>query len=203
MQEENEINSKGDNAGNSNAEDGGQVFEITLEVPHLDTTLAPKSAPPPVPQIVLREDGADITSEQLPCSIPDIPLHLCPNCDYNLTSLRTCRCPECGELFDLIEAKRHGAKSLPHVQDDIRAVFANNISLFGGLALYFTSFLVGRWYLHGQRGGWGAWLAFIAMLILAVVLMYKVYFQRTLSEAVLLAGIVAAATVGMIAILFG
>ena len=35
-------------------------------------------------------------------------MHLCPNCDYNLTGLIERRCPECGEPFDLGEARFRG-----------------------------------------------------------------------------------------------
>ncbi len=38
-------------------------------------------------------------------SVPAKPLHLCPNCDYNLTGLIEQRCPECGEPFDLADAR--------------------------------------------------------------------------------------------------
>lgn len=37
--------------------------------------------------------------------VPQHPVHLCPNCDYNLTGLTSRRCPECGEPFSLSEAR--------------------------------------------------------------------------------------------------
>lgn len=40
--------------------------------------------------------------------VPARPLHLCPNCDYNLTGLIERRCPECGEPFDLADARFRG-----------------------------------------------------------------------------------------------
>ncbi len=44
-------------------------------------------------------------------TIPEKPLHLCPTCDYNLTGLTSRRCPECGEAFDLHEARLRGFES--------------------------------------------------------------------------------------------
>jgi hypothetical protein len=31
---------------------------------------------------------------------------ICPQCDYNLTGLTKCRCPECGAAFDPVELQR-------------------------------------------------------------------------------------------------
>lgn len=45
--------------------------------------------------------------------VPAFPPHVCPNCDYNLTGLTSRRCPECGEPFTLLDARRTaGEKSL-------------------------------------------------------------------------------------------
>ena len=45
--------------------------------------------------------------------IPESPLHLCPNCNYNLTGLTCHRCPECGQHFTLAEARLHAYKTTP------------------------------------------------------------------------------------------
>ncbi len=46
--------------------------------------------------------------------IPANPLHLCPNCNYNLTGLTSRICPECGETFDVLDARDHArSKPLP------------------------------------------------------------------------------------------
>jgi hypothetical protein len=39
--------------------------------------------------------------------VPYRPVHLCPQCDYNLGGLTSRRCPECGSFFTLIAARRH------------------------------------------------------------------------------------------------
>ncbi len=45
---------------------------------------------------------------------PRDPLRLagcaCPQCDYDLKACRTCRCPECGLLFDLDDVRQRRAE---------------------------------------------------------------------------------------------
>ncbi len=48
--------------------------------------------------------------------IPAYPVHLCPNCDYNLTGLTSRRCPECGEPFDLRDARYQATRQMPGVR---------------------------------------------------------------------------------------
>lgn len=155
-----------------------------------------------MPQVILREDGTDVTGEQLPYAIPESPLHLCPACDYNLTGLRARRCPECGNLFELIEAKRHGARRLPHIQQDVRAVFMNNFSLAGGVSLFAVSLIAGKFLLRSSQGAWGSWLVFIGVIIAVIAFAWQTYYQRTLAEAALFAGLAALVSVGMIVIVF-
>lgn len=40
--------------------------------------------------------------------VPPRPVHHCPNCDYNLTGLTSRRCPECGQPFNLLDARAWG-----------------------------------------------------------------------------------------------
>lgn len=47
--------------------------------------------------------------EDLPGRVPSVPLHLCPNCGYDLRGLTRRTCPECGERFTLTGARRKGA----------------------------------------------------------------------------------------------
>lgn len=158
----------------------------------------PGAQPHAAPQIILNDDGEDITSEQLPHAIPESPLHVCPSCRYNLTGLKTRRCPECGELFDLLEARRIGARRLPHVRQDLLAVFLDNATLYISGSAYLLALFLGWFMLRGARGAWGAWIAGIGVLIALAALMYKVYCQRTLSQAAVFAAIAAGGIVSML-----
>ncbi|MBX3396669.1 MAG: hypothetical protein KF841_15010 [Phycisphaerae bacterium] len=133
--------------------------------------------------------------------IPARPLHLCPHCDYNLTSLRKARCPECGEVFTLVEARRRGARHLPHVRQDTFAVLAYKLTLTCGVALFLLSPIYGFVGPCQMRAGLAAWLVCLSALVAIFATMYRVYFQRTLAEAALIAGILNATIVAIMVIM--
>lgn len=87
------------NAPSEWADDLSQPVHIELEP--LDTE--------PLPQRkVVQFPDARTESGQDTYAVPGHPLHLCPNCDYNLTGLTSRRCPECGEPFTLHDARMRG-----------------------------------------------------------------------------------------------
>jgi len=54
--------------------------------------------------------------------IPAYPVHLCPNCDYNLTGLTSRICPECGQPFNVRDARYHATREVPEVRRYYRRV---------------------------------------------------------------------------------
>ncbi len=54
--------------------------------------------------------------------IPAYPVHLCPNCDYNLTGLTSRICPECGQPFNVRDARYHATRGVPEVRRYYRKV---------------------------------------------------------------------------------
>lgn len=64
------------------------------------------------------------------------PLPLCPNCEYNLTSLTTRRCPECGDCFTIRDAIRAGHGETPRpAWADRAAWWVERIEAAAGLLL--------------------------------------------------------------------
>ncbi len=161
----------------------------------------PASAGRPLPQFVLKDDGKDISDEFLLVAIPPSPLHICPICDYNLTGLKRRRCPECGELFELHEARRAGSRSNPRMRSDRIAMGLSSASLVTGLILFFGSIGVGSLLMRDAPGYWSLWFVIAGALVATWVIMYRVFFGRHRPYTILLAGLLMATIVGMILII--
>jgi len=143
------------------------------------------------------EQQAESTAIQAP--VPAEPLHLCPTCDYNLTSLTARRCPECGEPFTLLDARdRAVEKSI-----GFRRYFATERyeqwKMRIGVALLVAGLLLptiqrpgSSWWPQlriGVRGG--AMIVFMP-IFLAFACFYKVIRDTTWADALLVAGLGAA-----------
>jgi len=63
---------------------------------------------PPPSAVVSARGSPDASRPPVREPVPAKPLHLCPNCDYNLTGLIERRCPECGQPFDMADARFRG-----------------------------------------------------------------------------------------------
>lgn len=155
----------------------------------------------PLPQFVLKDDGTDISDEFLPAPIPESPPHICPICDYNLTGLKRRRCPECGELFELYEARRHGAKMHVRGRQDWMIARMNWLALVMGLVLFFGSITTGSIMLRDSKGHWPLWLVVSGALVAAWVFMFRVYFGKNRAHTVFAAGLIMATLVGMMLVL--
>ncbi|MCK6483597.1 MAG: hypothetical protein HUU22_05710 [Phycisphaerae bacterium] len=71
-------------------------------------------------------------------AIPADPVHLCPNCGYNLAGLKHRRCPECGNVFNL-RAARMAAEggAWPFDRHDLRVL--RNAKRRRAIGLYLTA----------------------------------------------------------------
>lgn len=124
--------------------------------------------------------------------VPAHPLHLCVECEYILTGLTARRCPECGTPFTLLEARRQGRSLLPEFRRDRRAIRLANAGLYVGSALQALAVIVPM-VMHWRAGSLlNLWLVIIAVLVGVGVCMYKLTWDRTWPEAMLLGGVVAA-----------
>ncbi len=65
-----------------------------------------EALPPASPESGAARFQSDTQVDDWP--IPENPPHNCPYCDYNLTGLTSRRCPECGEPFQVHEARWRG-----------------------------------------------------------------------------------------------
>ena len=134
--------------------------------------------------------------------VPEQPLHLCPECDYNLTGLVSRRCPECGTPFTLSEARYHADGFSPAAQRDRRSVRLDRIFFYGGLVL-----LVGG-MVTPMVIPWGGvarivrlrfWMAVLTILILTIAWVYKSALDRPWSDGMALAGLL---SVGFVVLYF-
>ena len=87
--------------------------------------------------------------------VPAHPLHLCPNCDYNLTGLRSRRCPECGEPFALPDARLRGFETTEDMKGLIRSDRWAGGRKSIGIALMVISFATINWVRVNPITGWG------------------------------------------------
>lgn len=81
-------------------------------------------------------------------------------------------------------------------------MFIYNLTLICGAALFVLSPIGGLVSLGQSPNGWAAWLMCSSALVAIFATIYRVYFQRTLAEAALIAGMLNAATVAVLIILF-
>jgi len=134
--------------------------------------------------------------------VPPMPLHECPQCEYNLTGLTSRRCPECGEPFTLSEARKQGSLRSPRTKQDLRAVRASRHSLHAGIVLQLAGLIVPMIAFTGaQRGGQFFFLG-ISLSILLIASLVRGYFVLPWSAAMLAAGIVSAVWATMLLFVF-
>ncbi|MCG8404619.1 MAG: hypothetical protein MI923_05415 [Phycisphaerales bacterium] len=133
--------------------------------------------------------------------IPEHPLHMCPECDYRLTGLTSRRCPECGTPFTLITSRRHAGKFLPRGKQDYQVVRNQKIAYYAGLCLLIVGTIAPMFSFQRAVMLSIFWMISLGMTVLLFVSMWKVYYQKTWSDAMLIGGI-AAATIGTILLLF-
>lgn len=132
--------------------------------------------------------------------IPEDPLHVCPECEYILTGLTSRRCPECGSPFRLSEARCHAKMLSPAGKLDKKAVLGQRIAFYAGLCLLILGTFAPM-LLFPQAASLSIFLMiFCGSVILLGAFLWKLYYQKTWSDAMLLAGIVSG-TIGAILIL--
>ncbi len=118
--------------------------------------------------------------------VPDTVPHLCPECGYDLRTLRSRVCPECGTPFSVAEARAAARSDAPIDKADHQAILVNQACLYGGIGMYvlfiFLPVIV-KW-----SSSWGLFMSGIAVLQLCGGIIYKVTFDRDWPEALFLSG---------------
>jgi len=110
----------------------------------------PRNVPRHVPSE--QRAGESVQAENGP--VPPNPLHLCPNCDYELTGLMSRRCPECGEEFTLVEARIRAFEKSEGVRRWMVSDRVLTFKLWTGIALIVLSV----WLQNFARGSVAGWL---------------------------------------------
>lgn len=127
--------------------------------------------------------------------IPEKPLHVCPNCDYNLTGLASRRCPECGEEFSLHEARMRGVEMSKPIQRMLRRERIERMKVYVGTAAIVFSV----WWQNVTPGSVSGWLGFqlsprgtvmlaLMPMLFVIIWGYKTVWDRSWSDAIFLAG---------------
>lgn len=148
----------------------------------------------------------DAAREKLP--VPAQPLHLCPNCDYNLTGLVSRRCPECGDSFTLSEARHRAIETSEEIRSFVRATkwYGGRRAL--GIALIVASFAVINWVppssfvvVRRYAGGFitmaGAMMLWFILISLAIGGILRFYFEVSWASVFLAIGLLCACGTAM------
>jgi len=161
-----------------------------------------KTAPIDIPRYIVHDAPTDGGTPPPEYPVPAAPLHLCPNCDYNLTGLTSRRCPECGEPFTIPDARIHASDQSPAMRRFYRVVWLDRAGGIVGVVLIAAAFIVP----HAVSGGCANWPAlqitgrgllasyFIFPLVLALLLgnlQFEVRWSRVFFVTGLLSAIAA------------
>jgi hypothetical protein len=153
--------------------------------------LEPPAGPPPQPE----GEFATLKSEGEP-PIPQRPLHLCPNCDYNLTGLISRRCPECGEPFTLMDARDHGFELSESGRQFRRWIRADRAVLILGIGLLAFGLCcpcithdraLGTWSFAPSIKTWAMWMVLVPLV--GLLLLVNLYYEQSWSRILLEVGI--------------
>lgn len=176
------------------ADDLSQPVHIELEP--LDTE--------PLPQRTVGQfPDARTESGQDTYAVPERPLHLCPNCDYNLTGLTSRRCPECGEPFTLHDARMRGIDTSDAVRGLRVRVRWGQVRVGIGLALMTLAFVAANSLrLSGLTGSTfgplnrftfpGVFILIVIGGLLMFIAFWKYYFELAWPNLILGIGIIVA-----------
>jgi len=118
--------------------------------------------------------------------VPDRVPHLCPDCGYDLRTLRSRVCPECGAPFSLAEARAAARAEAPLDKEDRNAIIVDRVCFYGGIGMYFV-FIFLPMIVKGSFN-WGLFMSGIAIIQLCGATIYKVTFDRNWPEALFLSG---------------
>jgi len=120
--------------------------------------------------------------------VPSEPPHLCPWCDHNLTGLTARRCPECNKPFTLAEARRRGSEKSEETRQDYRSIRRGQYRLAVGTVLFVVG-LAGS-VMGARLLALRLWvMCTLYGMMVVLVVMYKVFFQKPWSHAMLIVGL--------------
>ena len=129
--------------------------------------------------------------------IPQRPLHLCPNCDYNLTGLTSRRCPECGQPFTIADARERGFELSASGQEFRRSIRADRAVAIFGIALLAFGLCcpcithdraAATWSFAPSIKTWAMWMVLVPLV--GTVLLVNLYYEQSWARVLLEVGIV-------------
>jgi predicted RNA-binding Zn-ribbon protein involved in translation (DUF1610 family) len=150
---------------------------------------------------MIERHSLDAAREELP--VPAQPLHLCPNCDYNLTGLVSWRCPECGDSFTLSEARHRAIETSEEIRKFVRATKWDGGRKALGIALIVASFAIinwvrtspiagARWFTSGPLSFAGAMMLWFISSLLTIGGILRFYFEVNWASVFLAIGLLCA-----------
>jgi len=150
--------------------------------PHIELE---NTAPQPTPKYILRSDAVsgEFDPDALGDPIPERPLHLCPCCDYNLTGMRSRRCPECGEPFNIRDARHRAIECSQQMREDRIATYIEYGKPLALLGIFAAGVLWFAWEVRSSStmnrglGGLAVGIrgSFVLLLLANVLFTFAVY----------------------------
>jgi hypothetical protein len=120
--------------------------------------------------------------------IPSNPLHQCPNCDYLLTGLTSRRCPECGQSFELHDARMHAIDRSIFGSGFFNSPWFEQAKVaFGGLMIG-VGFSLPCFFFAKRGSAHSVIMAVMLPAILALGTLYKASRDLTWAQALILMG---------------
>ncbi len=153
---------------------------------------------PEMPRYIVSSASERAKATDTGAPVPAQPLHLCPECEYDLRGLLSRRCPECGTPFTLTGARRVGLQYLPETESDLTVARKEQIRQRIGLALFALAWIVP---FIVDPTNWQLFFTTIRIvIILMFAAMYKVWSQQAWHKIIFVASIIAATIEGLLAL---
>ena len=158
-----------------------------------------KDQPTPKPPIELeplkiegggapRERDDELEGYARPQTVPSQPLHQCPTCDYILTGLTGRRCPECGQIFNLHDARLAAIDRSLFGNGLLNSPWFEQVKVGFGALMLFVGFSLPCLTLRPRGGLDSVTMAVRLPAILLLGTLYKASRDLTWAQAMILMG---------------
>ena len=151
---------------------------------------------PPIELEPLKIEGGDAPPDRddeledyaRPRTVPSHPLHQCPTCDYILTGLTGRRCPECGEIFDLREARLAAIDRSLFGNGLLNSPWFEQVKVGFGVLMLFVGFSLPCMFIRTRGSLDSVIMAVMLPAILLLGTLYKATRDLTWAQAMILMG---------------